>query len=94
MLIVDGKPDTLFFSHSLTPHPKKRTSDNQLLIRHPDDVKPFQLSTASTNIESNHSYPDLWKPLMEESSEYDGWYYFIPPHHAYVPLAAVPVQQD
>ena len=71
----------------------KRTSDNQLLIRHPDDVKPFQLSTASTNIESNHSYPDLWKPLMEESSEYDGWYYFIPPHQAYVPLAAVPVQQ-
>ena len=71
----------------------KRTSDNQLLIRHPDDVKPFQLSTASTNIESNHSYPDLWKPLMEESSEYDGWYYFIPPHQAYVPLAAVPAQQ-
>ena len=81
--------DTADFGRKLVV---KRISDGQVLVRHPDDVKLFKLPSPPEN-RRIYSTPDWWKPQFDDDSDYGGWYYFIPPQHAYIPPEAIPLQQ-
>ena len=70
----------------------KRLSDGQVLVRHPDDVKLMTLPPPPDN-KNTRPVPDWWIPRLEDSSDNDGWYYFIPPQQADIPAEAIPVRQ-